>query len=78
MRMHPDLLKQLANDHQRQMLREAEGERLLMRARPERPRLAMRMRLHLSALLSSLARLAQPRDLAEEPDTSMTQSLAQQ
>ena len=68
MRMHPDLLKQLANDHQRQMLREAEVERQLMRARPERPHLAMRMRLQLSALLSSLA---QPRDLAEEPDTSM-------
>ena len=76
MSMHPDLLKQLANDHQRQMLREAEGERQRMRARPERPNLSMRMRLHLSALLYSLARSAQPRDAAEEPDTQVTQSLA--
>ena len=74
--MHPDLLKQLANDHQRQMLREAEGERQLMRARPEHPNLSMRMRHQLSAMLYALARSIQPRDAAEEPDTQVTQSLA--
>lgn len=76
MSMHPDLLKQLANDHQRQMLRDAEGERQLMRARPERPHLLMRMRLQLSALLRSAGPSGQPRDAAQKPDTKVTQSLA--
>lgn len=61
MYMNPNLLDQLAKDHQRQLLREAEMERLARQARMERPTLSMRLRLLASGLLSHVGRSGQSR-----------------
>lgn len=58
---HPDLVGQVATDHQRQLLREAEVARQIKLAQADRPTLSMRMRQSVGALLLRLDRSRQPR-----------------
>ena len=62
--MHPDLLSHVAKDHQLQLSREAEVDRQARLARVDSPSLSMRMRQRVSALLSRMGRLVQPRSVA--------------
>ncbi len=64
MNNHPYLLGRVAQDHQLQLLREAEHERLLHQAHAERPSLSMRMRQNLGALLLRMSHSIQQRSAA--------------
>jgi hypothetical protein len=73
---NPNMLGQLAKDHQRQLLREAEVDRQVMRAHAEQPTPSMRLRLRASALLFALGRLIQPRDARQSRKAGLNRSLA--
>ncbi|HZC06174.1 MAG TPA: hypothetical protein VE338_11065 [Ktedonobacterales bacterium] len=64
MYMHPDLMGQVAKDHQLQLLREAEVERQVKLAHVDSPSLSMRMRQSVGALLLRMGRSIQPRNAA--------------
>ena len=61
MYMNPNLMDHMTKDHQRQLLREAEMDRLASQARMEQPSLMLRLRRLASELLSRMSRGGQPR-----------------
>ena len=61
---HPDLLRQVVSDHQRQLAQAAEVERQTRRARADRLTLSMRARQSVGALRLRLGRAVQPRNAA--------------
>ena len=61
MYMNPNLLDHMTKDHQRQLLREAEMDRLASQAHMEQPSFTLRLRRLASELLLRLGHRGQPR-----------------
>jgi hypothetical protein len=59
----PTMSGRLAEEHRRDLLREAELDRLAMQVRTDQPAPFTQVRLRASALLFALGRLLQPREL---------------
>lgn len=59
--MHTNMVTQLAKEHQRDLLREADQERLVQQARRDHPSLGMWLLQHVSAALVAAGRALEPR-----------------
>jgi hypothetical protein len=59
----PTISGRLAEEHRRDLLREAELDRLAMQARGDQPAPFTQVRLRASALLFALGRLLEPREV---------------
>lgn len=70
----PMMYTLLAESHRRQLLRDAEGERLARLACADQPTLFTHMRLGASAVLFALGRLLQPRGTHPVHSAKHTQS----
>lgn len=71
----PTMSGRLAEAHCRDLLREAEYERLAMQARTDQPALFAQVRLRMSTLLFSVGRLLQPREIRTLRAANAPQSL---